>query len=589
MIQALSVLIRARLLIARNTFWRGKIWRKLGLTAVLCLIGFAAWGLYNISRFVVAFLQQPDFARMLRIGALQNPELGLPTDITPLLYAIPSVVLFAALLLLVFSSFSSVLNSLYLSGDMDMLLVTPVPMRAVFMVKFFDGLLTQYILLFALVAPILLGYGQASDFGLTYQLATLIVLLLLPLLPAGLGALLVMAVVRIIPARRARDIVSVLGGLLGVGFYIISQLAPEVAPRLANVQTVNGLLQLDVPLLPSAWAGRAMIAAGSNDSLPLLLYGGLFVGLSLGVFIGCLLLAERLYYIGWSNIAVQVGRVRKERKPKPDSSLLSRSRTWFSVLPVQSQAVFFKDWRVFPRDLRNVQRLIFPLALAGIWTFRLLNGSEDTGYFPTPASGDSRLAAMNIWGSVGITFFLCLTLANTISGAGISREGRAFWLLKLAPISSLHILLGKLALAFLPFPLVGTLFLLLVALVQQITPTSILSGWLLLMLMGLGSTCISLGLGALFPRLDWENPQQQTTLRAGCLSLLSYSVYIGLTMAVVIGLPFLADLLTTDTDTLAVLRISLTLTGWGLALIFTLLAVAGSLFLGVRGLDRIEL
>src|SRR6185295_9808620 len=104
-------------------------------------------------------------------------------------------------------------TSLYLSGDTDMLLVAPVPMRAVFVVKFFGGLIVPYILLFGLLGPALFGYGQGLGYGAAFFVMAILVLALLPLLPAGLGALLVMVVVRVVPARRAREIVSVIGGL----------------------------------------------------------------------------------------------------------------------------------------------------------------------------------------------------------------------------------------------------------------------------------------------------------------------------------------------------------------------------------------
>jgi ABC-2 type transport system permease protein len=594
MLNAIWVLVRARLLIARNTFWRGKVRRKIGIGLLLLLVSVAAWGLYNFTGFVVRGISSPQFATLLREAAAQDPTLNLPADITPFLQLVPSVVLFAALIMLVFSSFSSVLSSLYLAGDIDMLLVAPVPMRAVFIVKFFDGLLPQYLLLFALLGPVLLGYGQGMDYGLFYIFTALLFLLLLPLLPAGLGALLVMIVVRIIPARRARDIVSILGGLLGVGFYVITQFVPEVAPRVADVRNLETLLQLNLPLLPSAWAGRALTAAGERDLPTLLVYGGLFTLISLMTFVGCLLVAARLYYIGWSNMAIQGGRVRPktpkkavEQQTRPTPRFRGAA-VWGALLPDQARAVFLKDWRLFPRDLRNLQQLIFPLALAAIWTFRLVT-VDGTSAAAFPGEDAQLIRTIENTGSAGIAFFVCLTLANAIAGAGIGREGRAFWLLKLAPISGLRILLGKLALAYLPFPTVGTLFLVLLAVLRGATAGSFLTGWGLLLLLGLGTTCISLGLGAVFPRLDWENPQQQTTFQAGCLSLLLYSFYLLLVVAAIVGLPFLGTFLVSSFGVDPRLPLMLTFVGWVVGIGMTVLAVWGGLYLGIRGLDRIEL
>lgn len=587
---AIRTLVLARLLIVRNTFWRGKIGHKIGVGVLGGLIAVSAWGLYTFSRFVVATMRSPRFTELLQEVALADATLNVPTDMTPFLQAVPSVALFGALFFLIFSSFSSVLSALYLSGDLDMLLVTPVPMRAVFLVKFFSGLLPQYGWLLVLLWPILLGYGQGMEYGGWYILATLLVVMLLPLLPVGLGTLLVMAVVRVIPARRAHDVVSVLGGLLGVGVYVVSQFVVEIAPYIANVRNLQALGQLDLPLLPSAWAGRALIAAGEGDMLTVLVYGTLFTLLSLITFAGCVLLSEWLYYIGWSNMAVQNGRVRAVLQPA-----LMRTQWWHRLratsvlryMPRPACAIFFKDWCVFPRDLHNLQQLIFPLTLAGIWTFRLLLGSESAP--PLPSDSDMVMLAATVEnvGSIGIAFFVCLALANTIAGAGISREGRTFWLLKLAPISTWHILLGKLCLAYLPFPTVGSFFLVLLAVLRQTSFMAFMLSWALLLLVGLGSTCITLGLGAAFPRLDWENPQQQTTLLAGCLSLLIYTAYIVLMLLAVFGLPMLVEMLP-GWSLMPVLQVPLMVLSWSSALLLTWLAVWGGLSAGKRGIEQIE-
>src|SRR5688500_14363999 len=139
MLNSINVLVRTRLLIARNTFWRGKIGRKIVLLVAAAGLCFGAYGLYWLTRQLASAITSPQFTRFLERAVRQTP--GLPPDFSldfmPYLLALPSIVLFFALVLLVLMSFSTVLSSLYLSGDMDMLLAAPVSMRAVFVVKFF--------------------------------------------------------------------------------------------------------------------------------------------------------------------------------------------------------------------------------------------------------------------------------------------------------------------------------------------------------------------------------------------------------------------------------------------------------------------
>ncbi|HEU5099743.1 MAG TPA: hypothetical protein VFU22_12020 [Roseiflexaceae bacterium] len=578
MLNAIIVLVRTQFVIARNTFWRGKIGRKLLVILAALGLGTVAYGLYHVTRAAVGLLTSRRFADFLESAARATPDLppNFSLNVRDYLLALPSAVLFFTLVLMVLTSFTTVLSSLYLSGDMDLLLAAPVPMRAVFVVKFFGGLLVPYTLLFFLFGPFLLGFGQGLGWGAAFFVAAVIALLLLPLLPTGVGALLVMAVVRVIPARRAREIVGVISGMVGISWYIFSQFSSQLAPRVANARTLDYLRRFDSPLLPSAWASRALIGAGMGDWAALAIYGGLFAALSIGAFAVCVVLAERLYYAGWSNMSTQGGRVRRRPKTSANQSLVFRLSSL--VLSRQSAAVLHKDLRVFPRDLSNLQQLIFPLVLAGIWTFRLITDGSPFGDTRQP----SIFRSLGMLASAGISFYICLVLSSALAGPGISREGRGFWLLKVAPIDARNILLGKLALAYLPFPTVGALFVVFLSILQHSTPADLARSLALVLLGGLGATSITLGLGAAFPKLNWQNPRQQNTIQAGCLAPLLYVLYVAIAIGSVLGLPQLA-LLAPGFAT------GLTLLGWTIFLTLTAGVVWGALAFGAARLERLEI
>ena len=581
MLNAILVIARARLLIARNTFWRGKIGRKIMIVVLLALVGLAAYGAHTMMYWAVRTITSPAFLEGLREAAAAQPDANLPTSFQPFLDALPSIALAGASFMVLLTSFGAVLSSLYLSGDIDALLVAPVPMRAVFVVKFFSALLSTYLLLFLLLGPLLLAYGQALDFAPAFYLAGLLALLLVPLLPAGLSTLLVMGVVRVVPARRAREIIGVIGGLFGMLWYVASQFSSRLAPRVASLDTFDRLRRFDNPLLPSAWAARALLGAGQADWGALALYGGLFAGVSLGVFAGCLVLAERLYYEGWANMATQGGRVRGRK---------ARAQTrrgpggWFGLvgraLGPEAAAIFHKDLRVFPRDLRNIQQFIFPLLIAGVWIVQLLTSAGDPA--PPPEDGPDFMQALGSVASLGISFYICTTLSAALGGTSVSREGKGFWQLKVAPLSASRLLVGKLALAYLPFLTVGTLFVVALTLLQGLGPLDLLRNLSLLWATGLGTSTLSLGLGAAFPRLDWENPNQQTTARAGCLGSLANLAYVGLALLVAVGLPILASLWPR-------FALAFYLGGYTVFLAVTALVIFGMLSFAAARLEQMEL
>jgi ABC-2 type transport system permease protein len=189
-------------------------------------------------------------------------------------------------------------------------------------------------------------------------------------------------------------------------------------------------------------------------------------------------------------------------------------------------------------------------------------------------------------GSSAVTFILCYLLSNTVAVTAIGREGRAFWLLKLAPISPWRILLGKLALAYLPYPLIGTLLLVILSLLGGSSLQSFLYGWSLLLLLGLGNASLALGLGAAFPRVKWDNPNQQTTLVAGCLSTLLPPVYSLLVASAALGPPIIIETLMPASGPLLLLLTIIA--GWFVALLLTALVLWCSLAFGAWGVERME-
>jgi hypothetical protein len=185
-------------------------------------------------------------------------------------------------------------------------------------------------------------------------------------------------------------------------------------------------------------------------------------------------------------------------------------------------------------------------------------------------------------GAAGISFFICLTISSALGGPSISREGRGFWLLRVAPISGLRLLLGKLALAYLPFPTIGTLFVVFISILNGSSLGELLRSLALVWLVGLGVSTITLALGAAYPKLDWENPARQTSLRAGCLAPILYLLYIAIALAAAFGPPVLAELLAPSWS------LALAAVGWLLLIGLTALVVWGSLSFGAARLERIE-
>lgn len=513
-----TTILRARWRVAVNTLWRGKTIRKvLTVSAVVGLL-VASYFVYAFSRFLVRLLREA-----LSMEQLQEFAPGVEAAFA----ALPGVTLLAFAVPMLLGSISFALSTLYFARDLDMLLVSPVPVRSVFIARFGEGMIPSYLLLFVLAAPALVGYGHGLGFGLVFPLAVVVILLLLPLLPFGLGALLTMLLVKVIPPRRLREALAVVGGLLGVVFYIGSQLLTQPGRRIRiEGEEVAGLVgRWDLAWLPTAWAARSLLAIGVGDWSRALLWGAPYLLATLGLWSVCVVLAERLYIGGWLSLSGTAGgRVRRRARAGAGRE---------TAIGNPMVAVMRKDLLTLRRDPQQLTQLLFPLAIAAFWVWRVatdarLNGLEDV-------AGASDL------GLVSIAVFIGLLISSTLGLSALSREGRGYWLLHLAPIDPLAILRAKWLLAWLPFPAIALVYALLTGILGQVEPLTLVRDVLVVLLTGAGVAGITVGMGAIFPRFNWQQPNRMASTQAGCLGSASYFLYTGAMLALTLGPSWIGD------------------------------------------------
>ena len=99
-----------------------------------------------------------------------SPQLTqIVSDPDSLLDSIPVLIVTIAFIVILITSFGLLLQALYLAGDMDFLLSSPLPMRAVFLSKQMQAILPNYALVMLVWLPVLFGLGisQGYNFSIT--------------------------------------------------------------------------------------------------------------------------------------------------------------------------------------------------------------------------------------------------------------------------------------------------------------------------------------------------------------------------------------------------------------------------------------
>ena len=108
--------------------------------------------------------------------------------------------------------------------------------------------------------------GLARCAGPGYYVAAVTTLVPFVMIPVGFGCMITLGLVNVFPARRARDILALMGLLFAIALVVMLRfLQPERLLRTEALPDITGFfatLQSPVtPFLPSFWAGETLFAA----------------------------------------------------------------------------------------------------------------------------------------------------------------------------------------------------------------------------------------------------------------------------------------------------------------------------------------
>ncbi|MBN2387600.1 MAG: hypothetical protein JXB85_11320 [Anaerolineales bacterium] len=530
---AVLKLLLLRVRISWNSFRHAKTSRKIGTIFItLLLVAFAGF-IFFLSWLLLGFLRSPNLTQYV----------GL--DATRLLESMPVLILAALFVGILLTSFGVLLQALYLSRDMDFLLSSPVPLRAVFVAKLLQAVLPNFALIALFGLPVLFGLGIASNYNILYYPLVVLEMVILTLAAAGLSALLVMLVVRVLPPRRAAEILGFLGATLGM---LCSQMGNFSNWASDNVD-VSGeqasslfrfLMRLDTVWLPLNWAGRGLVDIGEGRWLSGILFAVLTLGLAGVTFLFALATAERWYYSGWAGMQVVERKKKTAREKRPHSAeQTDRLSPLARLIPNPVRAILVKDFMVLRRDLRNLSQLISPLILGALYTLMLFRGrggvefSSGQGNAPAWFMEAGRLVLD--YSSIGMSLFVGWMLLSRLAGMGFSAEGRNYWMIKVSPVHSRHLLAAKFLVAYLPTFLLGLVFLVVITIIRGMSVVAFLYGLLAMTLCLSGMTGILLAFGIAGANFNWDDPRKMNAGGMGCLGQILTMLYLPLAFGLFVG------------------------------------------------------
>jgi len=418
------------------------------------------------------------------------------------------------------------LSTFYLSEELRLLLTAPIAVRRLFHARFLRTVAQSSWMVVIFLAPVLMGVGRARCAGLSFYAMAALTTVPFAVIPVAAGSLITLLLVNTFPARRARDILMLMGLLFAASLVILLRfIRPEQLMRVESLPDLTDFfatLQSPVtPMLPSFWAGETLFASlrGSPDWLH---FSALW--LSAGAAIVLTRMAnERWYFTGYS---------RSQEAPKARFTELRALDTIVSLLPwtpVRKQ-MLVKDLKIFLRDVSQWSQLLLLLALVLVYlyNFRVL----DLERIPYMSGFLKNIYAFI---NLGMAGFVMATVAVRFVFPAVSAEGAAFWIIRTSPISLSDFLWSKFWTGLVPVLVLTEVLTVAGNELLGVDPFLKVMSAIAIVFMSFALVGLAIGMGARYPRFN-SDPTQVAGSYGGVAFMIQAVLFV-IVMIILLGWP----------------------------------------------------
>jgi ABC-2 type transport system permease protein len=400
---------------------------------------------------------------------------------------------------LTFSGIVTALSTFFLSEDLRLLLTAPVAARRLFYARFVRTVAQSSWMVVVFLAPVLMGVGLARCAPIGFYLTSVLTIVPFSLIPVAVGTACTLLLVNVFPARRARDLLMLMGLLFAGSIVILLRvIRPEQLLRAESLPDVTGFfgtLQSPVtPMLPSFWAGELLFASlkGSWD----LLHAGALWTTALAFSVALRAADERWHFAGYS---------RSQEAPKARFTKLGSLDLIARLLPLSPvrRQLLVKDLKIFLRDVSQWSQLLLLLALVLIYlyNFRVL----DLQRIPYMSGFIKNVYAFV---NLGMAGFVLATVAVRFVFPAVSAEGAAFWIIRTSPISLRDFLWSKFWTGLVPVLVLTEGLTIAANELLGVDPFLKIVAASAIVLLSFALVGLATGLGARYPRFTADNPSQ---------------------------------------------------------------------------------
>jgi ABC-2 type transport system permease protein len=332
--------------------------------------------------------------------------------------------------------------------------------------------------------------------------------------------------VYLLPARRIRDILFFVGLFAFIVLYFLFRFSqPE---RLVEPETFGHFLEFltametpSSPYLPSSWSAEIFASLLFKKAADHWFFYGLLASYALFLPLLASWISAAVYFSGWS-------KAQETRQGRHHSDLLDRLIDWAThPFPQTSKAIMVKDIKSFLRDSTQWSQLFLLLALVVVYLYNFKVLPLDRSPIPS-----ATLRTVVSFTNVALAGFVLSAVAMRFSFPAVSLEGPAFWILQTSPISLRSLLWSKFWLNLVPLLVLGEILVFCSNIFLRVPPWMMTLSLITVFLMTFGITAIGIGVGALYPKFNYDHAAEIPTSFGGAICMIFSVAFIGATVMI---------------------------------------------------------
>ncbi|HEX6574746.1 MAG TPA: hypothetical protein VF042_07215 [Gemmatimonadaceae bacterium] len=479
----------------------GKQTGAAGRFGALAVIGLMFWG------FI--------FAILYRLLAYFR---GIP-EIGPLLAGkLLGMILIAFFGMLLLSNVISSLSTFFLAKDLDLLHAGPVDWLRLYAAKLVETCAHSSWMVVLMAVPLFAAYGIVYHGGPMFVFVVISTFVPFLILPTVIGSAITLLLVNIFPARRTKDILSVIAVLAAGGVIMLFRLMrPEQLARPEGFRSLIEFISIlrtpTSPYLPSEWVQTGIMSWLNQepDALPLyLLWSTAAAFLVIGATV-----QRALYPIGFTKAQESGDRWVKQTLFGGIFGKL------LNPLGLVRRELVLKEVRLFFRDTTQWSQLILLGVLVVVYIANIK-------FLPMNGQGVSFFVANLIpFLNLVLAGFVIASIAARFIFPGVSLEGRTMWLLRSSPLRMRDLLWSKFWVGTVPLLGFAVALVFTTGILMKVTDFIMVVSVLTITMMTFAVAGLAVGFGTLYPRYDTENAAQIPTSFGGLLFMMASIVVIG--------------------------------------------------------------